>query len=277
MWGSLLAKGLRPAHVQRAMEQLADKPGAANGFLAAMQALSKWGRAKGLLDYPLTDGVEAYRIEGGHRPWSDEQIACAHEHLTGDVRKGVMLMLYTGQRGSDMVRLGPTMIDEGGFDLGWRGQQKTGTRPWCPIFPELAKEMETWDKRPGPFVRNKQGGKCTRERFTKLYKEAKVELAKKGITTLEGTTFTACAPPHASGSNARASPTRSSPTWSACRSRWCSATRASRTSAPPARPCSRCWRSARWAPRTIRQRREGRIVKHWKTVKPDLLKSLSKM
>jgi hypothetical protein len=34
------------------------------------------------------------------------------------------------------------MIDEGGFDLGWRGQQKTGTRPWCPIFPELAKEME---------------------------------------------------------------------------------------------------------------------------------------
>ena len=68
MWGSLLATGLRPAHVQRAMEQLADKPGAANGFLAAMQALSKWGRAKGLLDYPLTDGVEAYQIEGGHRP-----------------------------------------------------------------------------------------------------------------------------------------------------------------------------------------------------------------
>ena len=189
MWGSLLATGLRPAHVQRAMEQLADKPGAANGFLAAMQALSKWGRAKGLLDYPLTDGVEAYQIEGGHRPWTDEQIACAHEHLTGMVRRGVMLLLYTGQRGSDMVRLGPTMIDEGGFDLGWRGQQKTGTRPWCPIFPELAKEMESWDKTPGPFVRNKQGGKCTRERFTKLYEEARAELAKKGITTLEGTTL----------------------------------------------------------------------------------------
>jgi integrase len=181
--------GLRPAHVQRAMEQLADKPGAANGFLAAMQALSKWGRAKGLLDFPLTDGVEAYQIEGGHRPWSDEQIACAHEHLTGMVRRGVMLLLYTGQRGSDMVRLGPTMIDDGGFDLGWRGQMKTGTRPWCPIFPELAKEMESWDKTPGPFVRNKLGGKCSRPIFTRLYDEAKVELAKKGITTLEGTTL----------------------------------------------------------------------------------------
>jgi integrase len=171
------------------MEQLADKPGAANGFLAAMQALSKWGRAKDLLDYPLTDGVEAYRIEGGHRPWSDEQIACADQHLTGMVRRGVMLMLYTGQRGSDMVRLGPTMIDDGGFDLGWRGQIKTGTRPWCPIFPELAKEMESWDKTPGPFVRNKLGGKCSRESFTKLYAEARAELAKKGITTLEGTSL----------------------------------------------------------------------------------------
>src|SRR5262245_56415389 len=190
MWGSLLATGLRPAHVQRAMEQLADKPGAANGFLAAMQALSKWGRAKGLLDYPLTDGVEAYQIAGGHRPWTDEQIACAHEHLTGMVRHGVMLLLYTGQRGSDMVRLGPTMIDDGGFDLGWRGQIKTGTRPWSPIFPELAKEMESWDiKQPGPFVRNKEGGHCTRARFGKFFNEAKAELAEKGITTLEGTTL----------------------------------------------------------------------------------------
>src|SRR6516225_11721199 len=100
------------------------------------------------------------------------------------VRRGVMLMLYTGQRGSDVVRLGPTMIDDcgDGFDLGWRGQQKTGARPWCPIFPELAAEMATWDKTPGPFVRNKLGGKCSRESFTRLYDAARAELAAKGIT-----------------------------------------------------------------------------------------------
>src|SRR5262249_48001135 len=27
-----------------------------------------------------------------------------------------------------------------------RGQIKTGTRPWCPIFPELQREMDTWEK-----------------------------------------------------------------------------------------------------------------------------------
>ena len=82
-----------------------------------------------------TDGVEAYQMDGGHKPWTDEQIKVAHEHLTGDVRKGVMLLLYTGQRGSDMVRLGPTMIDYAVFDLGWRGQQKTGTRPGAGSSP----------------------------------------------------------------------------------------------------------------------------------------------
>ena len=43
-------------------------------------------------------------------------VGAAHDHLTGMVRRGVLLMLYTGQRGSDAVRLGP----------------------WCPIMPELA-------------------------------------------------------------------------------------------------------------------------------------------
>ena len=189
MWGALAAKGLRPSHIQRAMEQLADTPGAANNFLGAMRALSKWGRAKGLLEFPLTDGVEAFRMTGGHKPWTDEQIRVAHEHLTGMVRRGVMLLLYTGQRGSDMVRLGPTMIDEGGFDLGWRGQIKTGTRPWCQIFPELQQEMDTWEKQPGPFVRNKEGGKCTRARFNAFFTEAKEALAALGITALNDTTL----------------------------------------------------------------------------------------
>ena len=101
-----------------------------------LRALSAWARVQpdGLIDRSLCEGVRPYKLDGGHKPWSDEQIKAAHEHLTGAVRRGVMLMLFTGQRGSDTVRLGPTMVDDGGFDLGWRGQIKTGERPWCPIL-----------------------------------------------------------------------------------------------------------------------------------------------
>ena len=81
------------------------------------------------------------------------------------------------------------MVDDGGFDLGWRGQVKTGERPWCPILPELAKEMDNWEKRPGPYVLTEFGRPYTRKYFAEQFKWAKEELAKKGNTILEGTSL----------------------------------------------------------------------------------------
>jgi hypothetical protein len=156
-WGELPARGLRPSHIRELVEGMSEKRGAANCFLTAMRVLSGWARSRDLIEFPLCDGVKSYVSTGGHRPWTEEQIKVAHESLTGALRRGFLLMLHTGQRGSDMVRLGWTMVDGDGFDLGWKGQVKTGVRPWCPILPELAKEMATWEKRPGPFVLNKHG------------------------------------------------------------------------------------------------------------------------
>jgi integrase len=90
--------------------------------------------------------------------------------LTGDVRKGVMLLLYTSQRVSEMVRLGWTMVDGDGFDLdiGIRGQKKTEVRPWSPILPDAAK-LATREKRPGPFVLNKHGRPYSAALFTNTF------------------------------------------------------------------------------------------------------------
>jgi integrase len=191
LWGKLPATGLRPAHVQAVMRDLADTPGAANNFLSAMRALSAWARLQpdAMIDRSLCEGVRPYKLDGGHRPWTEEQIQFVHDQFAGPLRRGVLLMLYTGQRGSDAVRLGPTMIDDGGFDLGWRGQIKTGERPWCPILPELATEIASWEKRPGPYVLTEFGRPYTRKYFAEQFKEAKEKLARKGITVLQGTTL----------------------------------------------------------------------------------------
>jgi len=191
LWGKLPANGLRPPHVQAVMTKLADTPGAANNFLSTMRALSAWARLRpdAMIDRSLCEGVRPYKLDGGHRPWTEAQIRFVHDHFTGPLRRGVLLMVYTGQRGSDAVRLGPTMLDDGGFDLGWRGQIKTGQRPWCPVLPELAKEMDTWEKRPGPYMLTESGRPYTRKYFAEQFKEAKEELAKKGITVLEGATL----------------------------------------------------------------------------------------
>ncbi len=124
-------------------------------------------------------GILAYRARDRRRCL----VSCSFErrHLIGYIRRGVLLQLYTGQRGSDVVRLGPTMIDDGGLDLGWRGQVKTGVRPWCPILPELEAEMATWETRPGPYVLGERGKPMTAKYFNDRF-----QLAIAKIPELEG-------------------------------------------------------------------------------------------
>jgi integrase len=75
----------------------------------------------------------------------------------------IALGAYTGQRGSDLVRLGwndiETFDGRQGFAL---RQVKTGRQLWVPIVAELAQIMATWEKRPGPFILRHDGRPWTR-------------------------------------------------------------------------------------------------------------------
>ncbi|MBL3570415.1 hypothetical protein [Rhodovulum visakhapatnamense] len=70
------------------------------------------------------------------------------------IRRVYFLSRCTGQRISDVVRLNPNDEDDGGFSL---PQQKTGVKPWCPIFPELEAEMAKWCRRRGPCLLREDG------------------------------------------------------------------------------------------------------------------------
>lgn len=187
-WGSLPAKGLRPVHVQAVMDGLSATPGKANTFLGGIRALNSWAVARGLIDQSITQGVQPYEKTGGHKPWTPEQLRVAKAKLTGMVRRGFMLYLYTGQRGSDVVNLGPTMVDEGGFSL---IQKKTGREVWCPILPELAAEMAGWDKVPGPYLRQPNGRVYTRNQFFVHFDLMRDSIPELKDVTLHGLRATA--------------------------------------------------------------------------------------
>jgi integrase len=187
-WGPLPVSGVRPTHVLKVMEGLASTPGKANNFLSAMKLLSGWARTQDLIDKSLVEGVKPYKLKGGHKPWTHEQIAAAETKLTGMVRRGIILYLYTGQRGSDVVKIGPTHVDEGGFDL---KQIKTGRDVWCPILPELAAEMATWTKRPGPYVTQENGAKYTRNLFWDHFDDQRANIPELAGVTLHGLRCTA--------------------------------------------------------------------------------------
>ena len=187
-WGQLPIAGVRPAHVMKIMEGLAATPGKANNFLSAMKLLSGWARTQDLIDKSMIEGVRPYKLTGGHKPWTAEQVAAADQGLAGVVRRGFLLYLYTGQRGSDIVKLGPTHIDEGGFSI---KQQKTGREVWCPIVPELAAEIATWPRRPAPFVTQADGAPYTRNLFWDHFDQARENIPELAQVTLHGLRCTA--------------------------------------------------------------------------------------
>lgn len=184
-WGDLPSKGLRPVHVQAIMDGLAATPGKANNFLAAMRALSTWARVRDHIEHSLTEGVKPYAKDTGHKPWTPEQIDAALKKLTGVIRRGVVLLMHTGMRGSDVVRLGWTDIDDGGFAL---TTQKRKRDVWCPIVPELAAEMATWEKRPGPFLLQ-EGGRADGKRYTRKLLSTHFAEARDKIPELAGVTL----------------------------------------------------------------------------------------
>lgn len=181
-FGAWDAASLRPSHIREVVEGMSDMPGAANTFLSAAKAVSSWAVARDLFSASITEGVEAYKTSGGHKPWTDAQLAAAEKHLTGMVRRGFFLLRYTGQRGSDVVRLGETYIDEGGFRI---TQQKTGREVWVPIDDALAAEMATWDRVAGPYLRHSRGA-YSRTLLDQYFKKQRAAIPGLAGCTLHG-------------------------------------------------------------------------------------------
>jgi integrase len=187
-WGSLPSASLMPHHVQALMDKLSSTPGKANNVHIVLRALSAYARPRNLLTQNITEGVKQFDTGDGHKPWTPEQVKAAHEKLTGVVRQGIMLYLYSGQRGSDIVRLGFADVDDGGFSL---RQRKTGRDVWCPIVPELAAEIATWEKRPGPFLLQASGRPYSRKRFWEHFDKARADIPELADVTLHGLRCTA--------------------------------------------------------------------------------------
>jgi integrase len=140
--GALSRHEIKPSLVQSA------------AAMSALKQLEKWSIVRDLLPRQITIGVEiAESDDTGHIPWTDEQVALGEEKARPDLAKAITLISNTGQRGSDAVRMGPTDLEtfQGVLGINVR-QMKTGRVVWVPVTPALAAAMETWPRRPGPFL-----------------------------------------------------------------------------------------------------------------------------
>lgn len=151
---------IRPSIIQEFLDGLAQWPGKQKMALTALRQVDKWAIVRDKLTHPATYGCEVVGSDGGHIPWSDEQVQLAEQHARDGFSRVITLAANTGQRLSDFVRMCWNDLEsfDGRMGINIRGgQQKTRRSQWVPITQELAAAMATWERQPGPILRTPAG------------------------------------------------------------------------------------------------------------------------
>ncbi len=130
---------MRREHVDVIVGRLAAKPGAAIVLLKRMRTLLRYAMALHWIDRDPTAGVKTFASREIHT-WTESEIAQFEGRWQSGSRERLAfaLLLYTGQRGSDVHRM--TWADIAG-DVIRVVQQKTGTKMVVPLHPALQVEL----------------------------------------------------------------------------------------------------------------------------------------
>jgi integrase len=156
--GAISVDVIRPALVQAFLDGFADRPGAQRSALIAIKAVEKWALVRDLLPFPITHGCEIIGSSGGHKPWTDEQVDLVERCARPEISRAVTLLANTGQRGSDVIRMRWSDIEDVDGHPGINVvQQKTGRRLWVPFTPALIAKIAVWERRPTVMLLRSDG------------------------------------------------------------------------------------------------------------------------
>ncbi|AKO96175.1 Site-specific recombinase XerD [Marinovum algicola DG 898] len=129
--------GLGRKHVTSILGKMSDRPEAANTLLKRLKVLMGFALDNGMIDHNPLVGMKGFKTSSeGFHTWSEDEIARFEDrHPIGSkARLAMTLMLCTGQRRSDVVRMGWQHVDGNLIAV---KQQKTGANLLIPIHPKL--------------------------------------------------------------------------------------------------------------------------------------------
>jgi integrase len=135
--GDKRAALLQRDHIVRFMAARSAQPESANGLRKALRALMQHAIDIRLRNDDPTRDVKAIRVKtNGYHSWTEEEIAQFEEHhaVGSRPRLALALLLFTGQRRSDVVLMGRQHIREGRLHL---RQIKTGAELAIRVHSEL--------------------------------------------------------------------------------------------------------------------------------------------
>ncbi|RAZ83213.1 hypothetical protein DPM33_32910 [Mesorhizobium hawassense] len=135
--------GMQGKHVNAIIDEMASTPAAASNFRKRLSAVMDYAVSAGMrADNPVADAKRVRYESDGHRTWTEEDIAAYREHwkVGTPERLAMEVLLHTGLRRSDAVRLGWRHAASGAFVI---TAQKTGAELHIPITAELARFLKS--------------------------------------------------------------------------------------------------------------------------------------
>lgn len=128
---------LEAQHVRRIIAGKSATPHAANNLLKVLRLVLQFAVEDGWIKANPARDVRGIKVRSeGFRTWSEEEIQAFERRWPVGTRQrlALALLLYTGQRRSDVVRMGRQDVREGHLRV---RQVKTGARLAIPLHAEL--------------------------------------------------------------------------------------------------------------------------------------------
>lgn len=150
--GHRSVSGMRREHIKIMLAKRADTPGAANDLLKKMRVLIRFSIDAGYRPDDPTLRIKRF-ASGEHHTWTEDEIATYEKKWPIGTRErtAFSLLLNTGQRSSDVVKMARTDIDDNVIQVsqqktGSQVLQKTGSKVWIPIHQNLKLALDAAEK-----------------------------------------------------------------------------------------------------------------------------------
>ncbi len=175
-YGHNQVAGLTRNAIQLMMADKRATPGAARNFLKRLRTLLDFAVDRGYrADNPARTVKAPTTASGGFRAWTDADIAKFEKHhLAGSrARLALALLLYTGQRRSDVVTMGRQHVVDGKIHvLQLKGQKgRPRTRLAIPLHPILKRTLDAEPKANMTFLMTAFGKPMSAAGFTGWFVE----------------------------------------------------------------------------------------------------------
>ncbi|HML12389.1 MAG TPA: tyrosine-type recombinase/integrase [Xanthobacteraceae bacterium] len=168
--GHRTVAGLNRERIVRMLQPYASKPGAALSTLKMLRVLIRHAIDIGWLAHDPSLGIKRPKTNE-IRSWTDAEIATFEQHwpIDSKQRLAFALMLYTGQRRSDVHRMTWADVKAGMIKV---VQQKTGRKLTIPIHRALAEVLATAPRQHVTIITTAYGKPFTVDGFSQWIRQA---------------------------------------------------------------------------------------------------------